>query len=228
MRDSTSSSTPVIFAPGPRSASETEESGTWRHGTIKHDRISVAQAAAASAAHPLAFPAYDLVETFVHRDGSEHEQRVILTDGGVYDNLGTSALLPGRSRYISTNVSDPHDWIIACDAGRGLFDGTSRPYWYAGRVKQSFDSTYRRAQDADRSKLFELNNQHGPVKGFVVAMLGMDDDNLPLPDPNLVPRDQVTGFKTDLSALTPTEVNLLTLRGQQIMGALVAHYGPRA
>ena len=125
-------------------------------------------------------------------------------------------------------MSDPHDWIIACDAGRGLFDGTSRPYWYAGRVKQSFDSTYRRAQDADRSKLFELNNQHGPVKGFVVAMLGMDDDNLPLPDPNLVPRDQVTGFKTDLSALTPTEVNLLTLRGQQIMGALVAHYGPRA
>ena len=203
------------------------ESGTWRHGTIKHDRISVAQAAAASAAHPLAFPAYDLVETFVHRDGSEHEQRVILTDGGVYDNLGTSALLPGRSRHISTNVSDPHDWIIACDAGRGLFDGTSRPYWYAGRVKQSFDSTYRKAQDADRSKLFELNNQQSPVNGFVVAMLGMDDSNLPVPIPNLVPREQVTGFKTNLSALSPNQVNLLASRGQQVMGALVSHYGPR-
>ena len=89
------------------------ESGTWRHGTIKHNRVRVTQAAAASAAHPLAFPAYDLTETFVHRDGHEHQQRVILTDGGVYDNLGTSALLPGRSRHISTNVSDPHDWIIA-------------------------------------------------------------------------------------------------------------------
>ena len=51
-------------------------------------------------------------------------------------------------------------------------------------------------------------------------MLGMDDDNLPLPVPNLVRREQVTRFKTDLSALTATEVNLLTLRGQQIMGAL--------
>lgn len=203
------------------------ESGTWRHGTLKHNRVRVAQAVAASAAHPLAFPAYDLEATFVHRDGREHQQRVILTDGGVYDNLGTSALLPGRSRHISTNVSDPYDWIIACDAGRGLFDGTSRPYWYAGRVKQSFDATYRKAQDSDRSKLFELNNQHSPVKGFVVAMLGMDDDNLPLPIPNLVPREQVTRFKTDLSALTPTEVDLLTMRGQQIMGALVAHYGPR-
>ena len=203
------------------------ESGTWRHGVIKHNRVRVAQAAAASAAHPLAFPAYDLTETFVHRDGREHHQRVILTDGGVYDNLGTSALLPGRSRHISTNVSEPHDWIIACDAGRGLLDGASRPYWYASRVKQSFDSTYRKAQDSDRSRLFDLNNWQSPVKGFVVAMLGMDDDKLPLPIPNLVPREQVTRFKTDLSALTATEVNLLTLRGQQIMGALVAHYGPR-
>ena len=203
------------------------ESGTWRHGIIKHNRVRVAQAAAASAAHPLAFPAYDLTETFVDRDGREHEQRVILTDGGVYDNLGTSAMLPGRSRHISTNVSDPHDWIIACDAGRGLFDGASRPYWYAGRVKQSFDSTYCKAQDSDRSKLFDLNNQQDPVKGFVVAMLGMDDDHLPLPVPNLVPREQVTRFKTNLSALSATEIDLLTLRGQQIMGTLVAHYGPR-
>ncbi|MDE0135295.1 MAG: patatin-like phospholipase family protein [Acidimicrobiaceae bacterium] len=203
------------------------ESGTWRHGIIKHNRVRVAQAAAASAAHPLAFPAYDMMAAFVDRDGREHEQRVILTDGGVYDNLGTSALLPGRSRHISTNVSDPHDWIIACDAGRGLFDGASRPYWYAGRIKQSFDSTYRKAQDSDRSKLFDLNNQQGPVKGFVVAMLGMNDDHLPLPVPNLVPREQVTRFKTDLSALSATEIDLLTLRGQQIMGALVAHYGPR-
>ena len=203
------------------------ESGSWRDGTVKHNRISVAQAAAASAAHPLAFPAYDLVDTFIRPDGSEHERRVILTDGGVYDNLGTSPLLPGRDSAISTNVSDPHDWIIACDAGRGLFDGTSRPYWFAGRVKQSFDSTYRKAQDADRSKLFDLNNNHGPPKGVVVAMLGMRDHRLPVPVQDLVPREQVISFKTNLSALTPDQIELLTRRGHQIMSALVAHYGPR-
>ena len=202
------------------------ESGSWRDGTIKHNRVSIAQAVAASAAYPLAFPAYDLIETFVRRDGTEHQRRVILADGGVYDNLGTSPLLPNRTPTISTNVHGPHEWIIACDAGRGLFDGSSRPYWYAGRLKQSFDATYRKAQNSDRAALLNLNNQQGPVKGVVVAMLGMNDAHLPIPHRNLVQREQVIGFKTNLSALSDDQIELLTLRGEQIMSALLAHYGP--
>ncbi|MCP3860307.1 MAG: patatin-like phospholipase family protein, partial [Phycisphaeraceae bacterium] len=107
-----------------------KESGTWRHGLVKDNDVKVAQAVACSAAYPVAFPAADLRATFVDQHGDEGEQRVILTDGGVYDNLGTSCLMPDRSPRFSTNVHEV-DVVIACDAGRGLFDGKPRPYWFA-------------------------------------------------------------------------------------------------
>ena len=205
-----------------------QESGTWRRGAIKHNRVRVATAVAASAAHPLAFPTYDLTDTFVPRDGSdERTERVILTDGGVYDNLGTSVFLPGRDPAISTNVHDPHDWIISCDTGRGVFDGSKRPYWFLGRVKQAVDTTYRRAQDTSRARLFDLDGQPNTVKGHLVAHLGMPERHLPAPIPNLVPPEYVTAIKTDLSPLTAHEFDLLTRRGEQIMGALIARHGPR-
>ena len=203
------------------------ESGTWREGFLKDNHVSVATAVAASTAHPAAFPAYDFVGLFVRRDGTEHERRVILADGGIYDNLGTSALLSNRLSTISSHAYLDHDWIIACDAGRGLFEGRSQPYWYISRLKRSFDCTYRKAQDSDRARLFELNERSGTLKGFVVATLGMDDAKLPIPDPALVPREEVIGFKTNLSALTDEQIDLLSRRGEQIMGALVARHGPR-
>ena len=103
-----------------------KESGTWRHWLVKDNDVMVARAVACSAAYPVAFPAADLRATFVDQHGEETEQRVILTDGGVFDNLGTSCLMPGRSPRFSTNVHDV-DVVIACDAGRGLFDGKPRP-----------------------------------------------------------------------------------------------------
>ena len=205
-----------------------QESGTWRRGTIKHNQVRVATAVAASAAHPLAFPAYDLTDTFVPRDGSdERMERVILTDGGVYDNLGTSVFLPGRDPAISMNVHDPYDWIISCDTGRGIFDGSKRPYWLPGRVKQAVDIIHHKTQDTSRARLFDLDSQPHTVKGYLVAHLGMPERHLPAPIPNLVPPEFVTVIKTDLSALTAHEFDLLTRRGEQIMGALIARHGPR-
>ena len=205
-----------------------QESGTWRLGTIKHNRIRVATAVAASAAHPLAFPAYDLTEKFVPGDGGdERSERVILADGGVYDNLGISVLLPGRDPAISTNVHESHDWIISCDAARGLFDGSKRPYWLPGRVKQAIDTTYRKTQDVNRARLFDGDSQTHAVKGYLVAHLGMPERHLPAPIPDLVPLESVTPIKTNLSALTAREFDLLSRRGEQLMGALIARHGPR-
>ena len=204
-----------------------KESGSWRDGIIRGNRVSVATAVASSAAYPLAFPANDFTQAFIRRNGTEHERRVILTDGGVYDNLGTTVLLPGREPEISTNVLGPHQWIISCDAGRGLDDGSSRPYWFLDRLKRSFEATYRKAQNADRSQLFDLDKQPTPVKGMVVAMLGMSDKNFPVPIADLVPRDKVIGIKTSFTALTDEQIRLLTTRGEQTMGNLIARYGPR-
>ena len=83
------------------------ESGSWRFGKINPDRIRVARAVAASAAYPLLLPAIDDVYAFNKSDGSARGERVTLTDGGVYDNLGLAPLWPDRDPAISVAIPRP-------------------------------------------------------------------------------------------------------------------------
>ena len=73
-----------------------KESGSWRLGTLPGTEIALAHAVTASAAYPLLLPALDERLRFIRRDGSRHIERVSLTDGGVYDNLGLAPLWPDR------------------------------------------------------------------------------------------------------------------------------------
>ncbi len=200
-----------------------KESGTWRHGLIKDNEVKVARAVACSAAYPVAFPAADLRANFVDQCGKESEQRVILTDGGVFDNLGTSCLMPDRSPRFSTNVHEV-DIVIACDAGRGLFNGKPRPYWFAGRMKRVFEATYRRAQSLERGRLFDDARSTEGLDRFVVAMLGMTDSNLPAPIANLIPREDVIDVKTSFNRLNRQTIDDVSKRGEQIMWALCGEY----
>ncbi|PYU65803.1 MAG: hypothetical protein DMG49_23510, partial [Acidobacteria bacterium] len=90
------------------------ESGCWRYGVIDGNRVQVAHAVAASAAYPALLPALDEVATFTERSGAKHERRVLLTDGGVYDNLGVTCLEPGSANEFSYNRFTP-EYIICCD-----------------------------------------------------------------------------------------------------------------
>ena len=199
------------------------ESGSWRYGAIKDNKVSVAQAVACSAAHPAFFPAMDFTKTFVQRNGHEQTHRVILSDGGLFDNLGTSCLMPGRSARFSTNVHEV-DWIIVCDADEGLFEGSERPYWWTGRMRRSIDSMYRRTRSLERGRLFDSVGSPDGLEGFVIAMLGMDDSRLPIPVADLIPRSQVLNYKTRFYALPTDAINKLSGRGEQIMHCLARHY----
>src|SRR3546814_3955544 len=77
----------------------------------------------------------------------------MLTDGGVYDNLGISCLLPGRSAAFSTNAFDV-DFIIACDAGHGMPSGEIKPYLWGSRMIATINTIHRRThvQAYDRSE----------------------------------------------------------------------------
>ncbi len=199
------------------------ESGSWRYGVVKDNKVPVTQAVACSAAHPAFFPAMDFTKTFIEKNGNEHRRRVILSDGGLFDNLGISCLMPGRSAKISTNVQEV-DWIIACDADEGLFEGSDRPYWWTGRMRRSIDSMYRRARSLERSRLFDTVGSPAGLKGFVIAMLGMDDSRLPIPVPDLIPRSHVVNYKTRFYGLSSDAINKLSNRGEQIMHCLTRHY----
>lgn len=184
--------------------------------------IRVADAVAASAAFPLLLPAVQRTYTF-ERQGQHQEQRVALTDGGVYDNLGLSVLEPGRNPSFSDHVYEL-DYIVACDAGRQE-PGRSKARVWPFRMKRSFDITYRKTQDGARARLHAAGAT-GQIRGFVLAYLGMLDRRLPMPAPGLIPIDRVNEYGTNFKAMTDDDLRAVTSRGEQLTRLLLHHYTP--
>lgn len=199
-------------------------SGCTRFGSVTDSDTTVALAVAASAAYPALLPALDRVLQFRRSDGTEAAERVLLADGGIYDNLGTMCLEPGRSDLVSLHVFRP-DYIIACDAGVGVVRGTSYPSWWATRMSASFEAVFRRAQNSTRERLHR-HVASGAIKGFVFPYLGQRDRSLPWRPTDLVPREAVENYPTDFSPMKRENVRLLAGRGEQLTRLLLAHYCP--
>jgi predicted acylesterase/phospholipase RssA len=199
------------------------ESGCWRVGRIPENVISLATAVAASAAYPLMLPALDKEWTLEKRDGTHRSERLLLTDGGVFDNLGTSCLEPGRSSEFSYNVF-PVDYIIACDAGRGLLDPVT-PYGWLPRVQRSFETTFRKLQDGGRGRLHDLRAS-GHLRGFIMPYLGQQDHALPAAPADLIPREEVVDYPTDFRAMNTDTLTMLATRGEQLTIALLDAHLP--
>jgi NTE family protein len=194
------------------------------YGTIRQP-ITVAEAVAASGAFPFALPTVDRRYEFEDlRTGEVQVQDLLLTDGGVYDNLGLSVLEPRRSSDHTAHVYDL-DYVIACDAGRGALKeswGRTLPF----RLKRSADVSFRRAQDGLRARLHEFA-EAGLIDGFVHAYLGMPDRRMPVPVADLVARDSVRDYPTNFRAMAWDDLNRIALRGEQLTRALLSHYCPQ-
>jgi NTE family protein len=200
------------------------ESGCWRFGKILNNDVKVATAVSTSAAFPVLLPALDRKWELVDRAGNVKTERLLLTDGGVYDNLGISCMEPGKSSDYSFNAY-PCDYIICCNAGQGQFDGNTFPGWWATRMKRAFLSVFRKVQDgfADKLHNYKKNQQ---IKEFVYSYLGQQDERLPNRPDNLVTRDQVCEYPTDFSSMKESDMELIILRGEQLMTILVTEYCP--
>ena len=198
------------------------ESGIWRLGRII-EPLSVATAAAASAAYPLLLPSLDRRYRFERRDGTQTTERVILTDGGVFDNLGITCLEPGRAEKYSYNVYRV-DYIISCDAGRGLL-ADAFPVGPAARLARAFEATHRKLQDSARGRLHALRAS-GEIRGFVMPYLGQQDDKLPRVPRDLVSRERVVGYPTNFAAMPQRDLDALRLRGEQLTRILIDRWCP--
>lgn len=186
------------------------------------DPVPIADAVAASAAFPLALPA--LTRTYRFRDSnSENTRTLSLTDGGVYDNLGLSPLLPGRSSRFTSHVYDL-DYIVAVDAGRGRPTKAPASFW-GSRLARSFDITYAKTQDGGRAQLHAAA-EHRRLRGIVHAYLATADEKLPTPVPDLIPRSAVVGYPTNFTAMSQEDLYLLTTRGEQLIRLLLPAYCP--
>jgi predicted acylesterase/phospholipase RssA len=197
-----------------------DNSSCSHHGRIV-DPVTVAEAVAASAAFPVALPAIERTFSF-ERLGQTKRARVNLTDGGVYDNLGLSVLEPDRSPDHTRHVYNV-DYVVACDAGRQE-KGSSGARLFPFRLIRSFDITYRKTQDASRSKLHAARAA-GLIDGFVHTYLGMQSD-LPVPVADLVPLSRVNDYPTDFKAMTADDLAAVTTRAEQLTRTLLAHYCP--
>lgn len=201
-----------------------EHSGSSRFGRVDSSNVDVALAVAASAAYPALVPALDLSLPFLRSDGSHRTDRVLLTDGGVYDNLGTGCMEPGRTHGASQHVYDP-DFIIACDAGVGVVDGVDVPYWWPTRMVAAFGTEFRRVQNDTRNRLHSLASS-GRLDGFVLSYLGQDDRRLPWVPADLIARDRVVNYPTNFDAMPDEMISQIAGRGEQLTRILLTHYLP--
>lgn len=187
------------------------------------DPVPVADAVAASAAFPVLLPSLNRTYTFRHADSTEHTKTVLMTDGGVYDNLGLSPLLPGRSRQFTSHVYNL-DYIVAVDSGPGR-SAPRAPNFMVGRLKRSFEIAHSRNQDGSRARIHELAAA-GLVEGVVYSYLGMRDEALPMPVANLVPRHAVAKYPTNFAKMDPRDLSAITTRAEQLTRALIDFYCP--
>jgi len=195
--------------------------GSWRFGMIDPTQIAVAHAVAASAAYPLLLPALDDFVTFRKRDGSLRTERVTLSDGGVYDNLGLSPLWPDRDRDISIGVEEI-DTIIACRAGYGL--RTNDPSIFVkARMMAAFGAVQARAQNATTKRLYDLKGA-GKIRDFVLPYLDQDDERLAFPPADLVRRASVAGYPTNFFAMPDEWIERLSKRGEQLTLAVIREH----
>lgn len=198
-----------------------ERFGTWRYGWAPANELRVADAVAASAAYPPFLPPFDWMRTFERRDKTAL-QRVIVTDGGVFENLGVSVLEPGRDSRFS-GISYNPEIIIASDAGAGQFTGETTPLSWPKRMTQVVSAVMRKVQDATKKRL-HYYARSGRIDRFVYAALGQIDRRVPLKPANWVDREEVIRYPTDFSAMSPEDIRRLSGRGEAITRALVTQY----
>ena len=201
-------------------------SSNWRFGTVQED-VLVATAVAASAAYPVLLPALHRRYGF-QRNGEVSSERVILTDGGIYDNLGASCLDPSRDPHYTAQVY-PCERIICCNAGYGQWGGSVVPYGWFSRMKRSVQVALRKSQDRTMSHLFN-QRKTGELKGLILPYLGTKDKSLQQ-DPKIgilpeefITRSDVIGYPTDFRAMNETDLDLLSKRGEQLTYLLVDAY----
>lgn len=200
----------------------TRESGSWRFGTLV-EPVQVAKAVAASAAFPALLPAMDETQRFL-KGGSTTAHRTIVTDGGVYDNLGISCLLPGRDPSFGMRITEV-DFIICCAAGQGLPDASDIPYLWSSRMSATVSTIHRRTHSMSFDLLHRLARSGG-IKGFLLPYLGQQDEKLPSKPISLVPRDETFNYPTDFSPMKDDDIQKLSLRGEQLTRSLLETYHP--
>jgi NTE family protein len=195
--------------------------GDWKIGHTAAPKLLVAEAIAASSAFPIAFPplvlkfepgAFDggaLAEDPTHRDLS---RRVVLSDGGVYDNLGLEP------------IWKHHELVLCSDGGK--------PFGITLDPGESPPARLLRAQDvignqalAVRKRWLIASLETGVYRGAYWGM-GTEIEDYPTRGRGYADRalDLLRAVRTDLDAFTEGEQLVLMNHGWALADAALRSY----
>lgn len=200
-----------------------ERAGSWRSGAVVGHDFRLSEAVAASAAFPVLLPAIDRTFTF-SQNGEEKRRRVMLSDGGIYDNLGIQVfdrIRPAKYAF----ALEPVDIVIACIAEPGLPSGDGLPHFLAARLKTAFSTVHRQLHVSGFATLHAWRAS-GAIKRLIMPYLGQDDAKLP--EVNALPRPVEIGalkdYPVDFAAMPEDAIEALTRRGYEQTRWLLSHY----
>jgi NTE family protein len=190
-------------------------------GEVKHPKVKVAQAVGASSAFPpFLSPAFLELDPSSFTPGSfgacgvpPYTERAVLTDGGVYDNLG---LETAWKRY---------DTILVSDAGQKM-DPQPKPHedWamHSKRVLDLVDNQVRSLRKRQIVQSFIAGERKGTYFG-----IGADIEQYPAPGrlPCPAPRTaELAGVDTRLAALDEPMQERLINWGYALADAALRHW----
>jgi predicted acylesterase/phospholipase RssA len=180
------------------------------------EQFTLADAVAASANFPPVFNPFSVYGLY----DPATTPRVALTDGGVYDNLGLSALLEEECTH-----------LIVSDAGGTL---AVQPLPATGRISMMARIGAVLMADVRDRQLRELRERRRPGSPLgAAAFFEMASDPsaaVPAgprpPDPH-PDGDSIAQLRTDLDAFNPVEIEALIYQGYQLADRFVrTHLGP--
>ena len=213
--------------------------GDYKFGYVMNPEVPLAQAVAASAAHPLIGPVTIDTAQFqweAYVTGSNTDTRSIrpkykkvsLWDGAVYDNSGDEALIKSNSQ-----LREGIDFLIVSDASAPI----KEPKYWLGypSARRMYDITANRAQSLQtRSTMGFLVNQ--PTKGryfklgnhadYILDRACKSSDIASL-RPQTLPKDkidEVRSFETEDTSMTIEKFDFIFRHGFEVADlTLYAH-----
>jgi len=185
-------------------------SGRSSHGseTFPVSSLPLARAVAASAAFPPLVSPVPLSGRDLHATASEFPNTEYLTDGGIYDNLGTHRMMELLPRGDSNTV------MVISDAS-AAFD------WRVGQRRWGPVSRNVRASSIVMSRVSQLESQLAEGPRTVSVTIGdlVTDGDLPAGSrhqPQPVDIQRACRFvRTDLDAFTMEEIQVLVRHGYE-------------
>jgi len=197
------------------------EVSCWKFGKSDPGNINISSAVTASAAYPVLLPSLIKNIEFKDKEGVGQKTKVILSDGGIYENLGITPLFPKRDHKIGYD-SDKVDYIFAFDAENSIEMGGS-PNFIISRLATCFYSVMRRVQSSNYKLLHEYKAS-GDIKGFILCKLSQNDRLVTSKCSGYVPFADVRNYPTNFSAMKEKYIDLLVGRGEKLTLSLLEQY----